>query len=311
MKKFKTILALLLVLVMCLSLCSCGNEPGNEPSDNPQPQQPADTKASLQLTMDEWPVIDGATAFLPYYTAVAAKLLDVSEEEANQLVLCSTTDYAYPNLVDGKCDAVFCLRPSDDQIDYAECNGVEFEQVPILSEGFVFFVNKDNPVNSITIQQLHDIYAGKITNWKQVGGNDEPITAYQRTEGSGSQTGLYLHVIDQDDVMEPPTEKRIASMGDIIDAVASYENASGAIGYSYYYFVVNQHFDSQIKMLEVEGVEPNMETISSGKYPMISDTCIVFRSDEPEDSVVRKIADWCLSDEGQQLGVAKGYVPRK
>ena len=307
------ILALFCALVMCLCLfTACGNTESSDPA--PQPAvEPASApeECSLQLALDEWPVIDGATAFLPYYRGAAAAILGLDEETAGQYVLCNTTDFAYPNLIDGICDMVFCLRPSDDQLRAAADAGVEFEQVHILNEGFVFFVNQSNPVDSLTVQQLHDIYAGKITNWKEVGGNDEEIIAYQRSEGSGSQTGLYLHVIDQTEVMNPPMEARIGTMGEIVDAVAAYDNAGAAIGYSYYYFVVNQHFEKEIKLLKIEGVEPNMDTISSGEYPMISDTCAVFRTDEPEDSAVRKIADWCLSEQGQKLGTEKGYIPVK
>ena len=109
--------------------------------------------------------------------------------------------------------------------------------------------------------------------------------------------------------MEPPTEERIADMGGIVDAVAGYDNASGALGYSYNYFVVNQHYDEQIKLLKINGVYPGNDTIASGEYPMISQACAVFRSDEPEDSVVRQIAAWCQSDEGQKLAKEKNYVP--
>ncbi len=322
-------ISILLAVCLLLALCACGagSAPAQPGSQSAAPGSAAENsgsssggesgeetgkpleKASLTLSLDEWPIVDGATAFLPYYTGMAALVLGMPEEEAKQYVLCSTTDYAYPNLVNGDADIIFCLLPSDAQVEEAQNSGVTFETEPVLNEAFVFFVNQSNPVDDITVQQLHDIYAGKITNWKELGGNDEPIVAYQRSEGSGSQTGLYLHVIPEDEVMEPPTEQRIGDMGGIVDAVASYDNASGALGYSYNYFVVNQHYDEQIKLLKVNGVYPGNDTIASGEYPMISQACAVFRSDEPEDSAVRKIAAWCRSEEGQQLAKEKNYVP--
>lgn len=266
-------------------------------------------RISLAFTPNRWPIVDGATAFLPFYQEMAARMLGVSTEEAADYIMCSTTDYAYPYLWEKKVDLVFCLRPSADQVKRAAQNGVVFEEVPFANEGFVFFVNKDNPVDSITVEQLHDIYAGKITNWKELGGNDEKIIAYQRTEGSGSQTGLYLHVIAPEEVQEPPTENRIATMNEIIDVVANYQNAAGALGYSYRYFVTNMHYDEQIKMLRVNGVYPDYNSIADGSYPLISDVCAVFREDESADSGARKIARWCASSQGAVLAKELGYVP--
>lgn len=275
---------------------------GFGPYDGPE-------KIALAFTANRWPVVDGATAFLPFYQEMAARMLGVSTEEAADYILCSTTDYAYPYLWQKKVDLVFCLRPSEAQVQEAAQNGVVFEEVPFANEGFVFFVNKSNPVDSITVQQLHDIYAGKITNWKELGGNDEEIIAYQRTEGSGSQTGLYLHIIGPDEVVDPPIQRRAGTMNEIIDRVASYQNASGALGYSYRYFVTNMHYDDQIKMLQVDGIYPDYDSIADGSYPLISDVCAVYREDEPANSAARKIARWCCSSQGAVLAKELGYVP--
>ncbi len=316
---------LLILLAICLfagaSACNFIKRPptgGDVTAPVPGPAAPdtgegpaatACEEIALRFSEDEWPRVDGATAFLPFYQEMAARMLGISSEEAGKKVLCSTTDWAYPYLHQGKVDIVFCLRPSADQVLEAANAGVRFEEVPFANEGFVFFVNKNNPVDSLSVQQLHDIYAGKITNWKEVGGLDEPIIAYQRTEGSGSQTGLYLHVISPDEIMEPPTERRIGTMGAIVDAVAGYKDAEGALGYSYRYFVTNLHYDEKIKMLKVEGVYPDYESVADGSYPLISDVCAVYRSDEPAGSAARRIAAWCASSQGAALAKELGYVP--
>lgn len=323
----KKTIAILLAAIMVFAMAACGSMTVSDPDADiytPENDPPLDgpgtinysqapvsepEEISLTFTEDEWPVVDGATAFFPFYQEMTARMLGISNEEAGEYLLCSTTDYAYPYLWQGKVDLIFCLRPSEEQVAEARENNVVFEEVPFANEGFVFFVNKNNPVDDITAEQLHDIYSGKVTNWKELGGNDEEIIAYQRTEGSGSQTGLYLHVISPDEVQEPPIEKRIGTMGGIIDAVAGYENAEGAIGYSYRYFVTNMHYDEQIKMLRVNGVYPEYSTIASGDYPLISDVCAVFREDEPADSAVRKIANWCCSSQGAWLAKELGYIP--
>ncbi len=301
----KRILCLALALLMVVSITACGGD------DNAANSSAPDEAASLTLTKEELPVIDGALALAPYYEAMTAKLLGIDVEEARTLVLCSNTPAAYQNLTDKKVDMIFCAMPSDEQVETAKQAGVTFEYHTILNGGFVFFVNKDNPVKSLTKKQLQDIYRGKIKNWKELGGDDVEIIPYQRNEGSGSQTGLYRFLLPKSAVMKAPTELAIGDMGDIVDAVAHYDNAKGAIGYSYYYYVSSMHYTDQIKLLGVDGVIPSDETISDGSYPMINQSQIVIRDDTPEDSVVRKIIAWCQSEEGAKLAEENGYVANR
>ncbi len=140
---------------------------------------------------------------------------------------------------------------------------------------------------------------------------NKPIIAYQRSEGSGSQTGLYKFVIPESEVMTPPTELRIGTMDGIVDAVANYKNSAGALGYSYLYFVKNQHYDDNIKLLKVEGVAPSNEAVASGKYPMINTAYAIFRASEPNGSVVREIAAWCAGKEAAAFAEELGYVVYK
>jgi phosphate transport system substrate-binding protein len=290
---------------MAISITACG---GN---NEDKPVSPSDESPSLTLTKDELPVIDGALALAPYYEAMTAKLLNVDIEEARTLVLCNNTPSAYQNLTDGTVDMIFCAMPSDEQVQTAKEAGVTFEYHTILNGGFVFFVNKDNPVKSLTKKQLQDIYRGKIKNWKELGGDDVEIIPYQRNEGSGSQTGLYRFLLPKAAVMKAPTELAIGDMGEIVDAVAHYENSKGAIGYSYYYYVSSMHYTDQIKLLGVDGVIPSDKTISDGSYPMINQSQIVIRDDTPEDSMVRKIIAWCQSEEGAKLAEENGYVANR
>lgn len=303
----KRVLSLLLALIMVFVLASCGEKTQKEP----EIEIKDDPTANLKLSAAELPRIDGATAMLPYYQEMVARLLDIPSEEAAKYIQCNTTTQAYENLANGTVDVIFCAPPSDAQIEYAASQGVTMDCEQVLNSGFVFFVNKSNPVNSVTKQQLHDIYAGKITNWKEVGGDDEPIIAYQRSEGSGSQSGLYQHLIPQSEVMEAPIEHKIDAMAGIIDAVAEYDNAKSAIGYSYYYYITNMHYQEEVKLLAIDNIYPTSETISAGMYPFISKTAVYFNSSQAEDSVVRKIAAWCSGSAGNKLAEDLGYVPNK
>lgn len=303
MNKMKKVLSIMLALVLALGgLAACGGQQGGE-----QQQTEAIT---LNFTTEDFPIIDGATALAPYYELMASKLLDMDIEEARQWVLCNKTDGAYENLINGRVDMIFCSMPSEEQQEMADNAGFEFELTPFLNGAFVFFVNKDNPVDSLTVEQLHDIYSGEITNWKEVGGEDAEIIAYQRPNNSGSQTGMYHYIIPEDEIMEAPTEYKIADMGGIVDAVASYDNSEGAIGYSYYYYVTSMHYTDQIKLIGIEGIEPSDDTIANGTYPLINPSYVIIDADTPEDSPVRAIVEWITGPQGQQTGREAGYVPR-
>jgi phosphate transport system substrate-binding protein len=235
----------------------------------------------------------------------------MSIDDVRPYILHNKTHPAYENLIYKKADIIFVTSPSHDELKLAEEHGIVLEVVPIVSEGFVFLVGADNPVKGLTVDQIRHIYSGRITNWAEVGGPDLPITAYQRPVNSGSQTGLLDLVMKDLEPMKPPTERVIAGMGMLIDAVSSYTNEPDALGYSYYYFVTDMWGNDKVRLLEVNGVYPDKNTISSGRYPFRTAYYAVIRADEPQDSPVRKMLEWILSDDGQEVAEAAGYVKVK
>lgn len=263
---------------------------------------------SLRLDVRDYPKIDGSTATIPLSEAFAASVMGLPIEEARQYIVHNTTHSAYLNLIDGKADMIFVTSPSEEELEYASQNGVEMTVIPIVSEGFVFLTSRDNPVKNLSFMQIIDIYSGKITNWKDVGGEDKKIIAYQRQPNSGSQTGMLELVIGPSEIMAAPKEKIIAEMGALVDAVAVYTNEDDAIGYSYYYYVTDMWKNDKVKLLSVDGVYPDKKTISDGSYPIRTAYYAVMRTDEPEDSNARKLLDWILSDQGQQIAEEAGYV---
>ena len=303
-KKNKELLIAVLLIAGMLSGCSspAANDEAAD-TDNTKPE-----KNSLYLTLEDYPKVDGSTATIPLSEAFGAAVMDMSIEEARQYIVHNTTHNAYVNLIDKKADIIFVTSPSEEELAYAEQNNVELEVVPIVSEGFVFLTSKDNPVADLSLQQIKEIYSGKITNWKDVGGADKKIIAYQRQPNSGSQTGMLDLVIGQDEIMEAPTEKIIAEMGALVDAVAVYTNEEDAIGYSYYYYVTDMWKNEKVKLLAVDGVFPDKDTISDGSYPIQTAYYAVMRSDEATDSNARKLLAWILSEQGQQIAEEAGYV---
>lgn len=265
----------------------------------------------LTFTLDNYPKVDGSTVTIPLSEGIASELTGRSIEEVRPYILHNKTHQAYVNLIDKKADIIFVTSPSEEELALAKEKGVTLEVVPIVSEAFVFLTHADNPINGLTLEQIRQIYAGNITNWSEVGGDNVPIVAYQRPVNSGSQTGFLDLVMKDLTPMDPPIEKVVAEMGALIDAVATYDNVPDALGYSYYYFVTDMWGNEDVKLLEVDGVYPNKDTISTGEYPVTTAYYAVIRAEEPEDSPVRQMIDWILSEEGQSLAEEAGYVKIK
>ena len=94
-----------------------------------------------------------------------------------------------------------------------------------------------------------------------------------------------------------------------IDHVADYDNGTGAMSFSYYYYVVNMHSSDKIKLLGIDGVIPSDETIAKGQYPFLNFSQIVTRKGLPEDSIVYDIIAWVQGENGKRIARENGYVP--
>ncbi len=286
------LLVMFIITTLILSSCSTGTV-------NPK------------FTKDSYPKVDGSTATIPLSENIASKLLSLTPEEGKAFIKHNTTHNAYVNLIAGKADIIFVTEPSVEELDMANKAGIELEVIPVVKEAFVFLVNKVNPVDSISVKQLQGIYEGKIKNWKELGGPDKEILAYQRPENSGSQTIMLNMVMKGLNIMDAPTELKPAEMSGLIEVIAAYDNSDKAIGYSVYYYANSMYSKETIKFMKLDGFEPNNETIKSGKYPFTSAYYAVLKKTEPKDSNARKLLAWILSDEGQKLAEQSGYVPLK
>ena len=268
-------------------------------------------------TKEEFPRIDASLATQPLAIAITKNFVaDVGEtdEEVSEFLDFSNTHPGYLRLIDGEKDLIIVTEPSEEELAYAKEKGVELEVTPVVREGFVFYVNANNPVDGLTIKQIQDIYTGKITNWKEVGGEDAEIVPFQRPENSGSQTGMLSLVMKDLEIMEPKRENLVGSMFDIINLVSSYDNGLNSIGYSYYYYATTM-FDTidatvaeRIKFLAIDGIEPTTENIKNETYPLETAYYIVIRKDEPESSLARKLKKDLLSDRGQAVAEEAKYV---
>ena len=265
-----------------------------------------DHEASLKLD-GKLPIIDGAAALFPVYSAFVNETYPDTVELYDGTFEYNNTVYGYELLAEKKTDIFIGGYPSQEQLDYAKEKGTEFVFTPIAREAFVFFVSADNPIESLTTEQIQGIYSGEITNWAEVGGNNEEIVAFQRNQGSGSQSMLE-RFMDGKEIMEAPTEQVNDLMSGIISEVASdYKNKSNSIGFSFRFYVEGIIKNPDIKMIAVDGIAPTAENVRNGKYPIITSTYAVTYEGQTNENV-DKLLQWILSEEGQEIIEKTGYV---
>ena len=262
--------------------------------------------SSLELH-DNLPVLDGAAALLPVYAAFIDNVYpkgsvtfeggEFSDDNfygenfaADSKMQYKNTVRGYEAIVDGTTDILFCAAPSDEQVQYAKDKGVKLEYVPVGKEAFVFFVNKNNPVNTLTANEIRKIYSCEYKNWKDVGGANRTINPVTRLEGSGSQSAMN------------------AFMGDTEFGIKSPFAITGAsIGFSFRYYMDGVVENEDVKMLSLNGVYPSKENIENDTYPVIAQFYAIYRADNDNENIPVLI-DWILSDEGQKIIEDTGYV---
>ena len=307
MKTAKKLTAI--VLASLLLLCGC--EPQQEEisqSESSSAVSEPEVSEEIAFLRENFPRIDGSTSLIPLEAGIRAAIFGKSFDEAQKDVVHSTTWGSFKNLLGGDADIIFSTPISAEQQKMADEAGIKLEQVPVVKEAFVFLVNAKNPVDSLTQQQIKDIYSGKIANWKELGGNDEPIVAYQRNRDSGSQNYM-IDFMGETPLAEAPTELRPGSMGGLMDVIAPNDGSLGSIGYSVYAYAADMYgTGDNIKFIKVDGVAPTKETIISGEYPLSSYNYAIFRADEPEEGAVRRLAEWMTSYDGQLAAAKAGYA---
>lgn len=284
-----------------------------------------DDESRLVIEREEdMPVLDGAEACYPLYAAFAkAAYKDIDKIESQWLretdnPYCNGKIVTFTNSVQGfdrllykevfgnGIDMFFGARPSASQLQEAAEHGIELEITPIAREAFVFFVEANTPIDNLTTRQLKAIYHGDITNWQEVGGSDQKILAFQRPENSGSQTMMQYFMGDVP-LKEPMTYEIASAMVGVISRVAQFHNESGAIGYSFRYFLEELNQEQGVKILDVDGVYPSLESIADGSYPLVADVCLITRKNDPNPNVQAMI-DFILSEQGQEIVWKTGYV---
>jgi phosphate transport system substrate-binding protein len=288
-------------------------------------------KPDLTVIARDYPKVDGSTSTYPLHMVIACKAFGVrctwqetmplsSERtigpdmmqrvraEADRvfnLVRHTGTNSAYINLIQGKADLILVARaPSEDELKAAKENRVELDVRAFALDAFVFLVNVQNPVDDLKIENVRDIYTGKITDWATFGGKGQ-IKAYQRDRNSGSQELMEALVMKGAPMLKSPNM--------IIETMMGAVNAIGkepvGIGYSVYYYATFMLPDKNVKLIGVNGIKPTSENIAKHTYPLATEVYAVTRRNMPKGSTAIMLRDWLLTDEGKAAIAESGYVP--
>ena len=283
------------------------------------------------------------------FSRYTPQMLEDYDEQINLNVSLNhhfKTHQSYLHLIDGTCNApddhvhtndqgfdkaplrrnnrvslVFATEPSDEELAYAASKGVTLEIDAICNEAFVFIVNGDNPVDSLTIEQIQDIYQGNITNWSEVGGEDKEIVPFQRNKNSGSQTAMENIVMQGKPILKPVMTERIYTMSygmgalveQIVELPEEFKDTASSIGYTYDYYINNIYSERNIKVIKINGIAPNELTVKDKTYPFGTSYYAVMRADENEhplsNNIARPLRDFLLTPKGQEYIKLAGYYP--
>ena len=212
-------------------------------------------------------------------------------------------------LINGTADIANASREmKPEEIKAAKANGITPVEFTVARDAIAVVVNPANPVSDLTLQQISDIYVGKITNWRQVGGQDRPIVLLSRESNSGTYVYFLEHVVrlgqkDSKLLFSPDTLLMPSSEG-ISAEVRQNPNAIGYDGLGY----VTPDQKTLAVAPEKRGpyVLPSVATVNDGTYP-ISRPLYMYTAGEPTGQV-KAFLDWVLTD-GQSVVSKLGFVP--
>jgi phosphate transport system substrate-binding protein len=242
-------------------------------------------------------VINGSTTVLPIAQAAAEQFM-----KANPDITVSVSGGGSGNgikaLIDGTANIANSSRfIKQEEVKMAVDKGRYPVPFGVAIDAIIPVVHPSNTIADLTIEQLHDIYAGKIKNWKELGGQDRPIAVVSRDTSSGTYEVWEEKVLKGDRVA--PQALIVASNGAMVQTVAGNPAAIGYIGIGY--------LSDELKTITVNGITGSIETARSGEYP-VSRYLFMFTGGWPTGAAL-KFINFVMSDEGQKIVADEGFVP--
>jgi len=248
--------------------------------------------------------IKGSDTVLPL-SQKEAEVFMKKNAGSNLSVIGGGSGVGFAALIEGTTDIAMASRP----IKFSEKQkltdaGKSYKEVVIADDALTVVVNKQNNVSQLTFTQLEGIFTGKITNWKEVGGEDLKIIVYSRESSSGTYEFFKEHVLKNKNYAA--TVLNMPATGAIVQSVSQTKGAIGYIGLAY--------LENNVKGLKVSKdgktyVEPSMETAKNKTYPITRHLYYYYLS--PSEKKVKPVLDFILSAEGQKIVEQVGYIPIK
>ena len=329
-KKIMFRITLVTVLVSCaVIICtSC---------DKNEPKGEEEIVGIEDISFENYPKVDGSTSARALNQMIACKLLgvryewsepitqlafyewqiipneeDVPEQYRNffwQHVKTSQTNGAFMNLIDGNADIILTHRTvSPDEKAHANAVGVTLIETSIALDAFVFVVNKNNPVKSLTVEQIQKIYIGEITNWQQVGGKNANMNVFTRPRNSGSEEVFRTLVMGGLEPADFPVDP-IPVMTQVVDEVVRFEDA---ICYTFnnYKDCIVRVPDNVMPKIAVNGIFPSENTVKNRTFPFISEVHVAIRSDLDHNTMAYKLYEWLQTENVNPILTECGFIPK-
>lgn len=257
------------------------------------------TAGSVRAADEKTLQIDGSTTVGPLGDAFAEVFKELYPDLSITVKKTGSGDGAAA-LIDGRCDIAMMSRfMKEKEFQQAIEKGVFPVAHVIAMDGVCIVVHPSNSISEIRTDQVRDIYMGKITNWKQLGGADMPIVPISRDTSSGTYESFHTLVMHNEKMAS-----NVEYVNSNPQAHARVRTTPGAIGYVGIGFL-----DRNVKALKVDGVLPTRSTISKGIYP-VSRPLFLFTNGYPKlGSAVHAFCSFYLTEKGQEIIEAKGFVP--
>ena len=292
--------------------------PSYFPCEGKNPLATPATPPSLRLT-DNSPLINGDRNLLPLYGAIVQAVYairspyppetaDEVSQSTDELHIRDIVDYtastelALEELTLNEIDVAFGDLPAAKRFLTETAVDEVPELTPVAREALVFFVHTDNPVTTLNLEQIRDIYAGKALSWKDVGGPETEILAFQ-SDNKRTQQALNDMVMHGRATACPAHEKYVPHR------TAAYRNRINAIGYDFRWRANKRFPNGKIRFLHIDGIAPTPENIRSGAYPLAFS--IVMATGQSPSKEVAALRNWICGPEGQALINLTGFVSIK
>lgn len=288
-----------------------GNQAVNENYYKPTEEEKARTAELNNLLKTNLPQIDGTVDTIPLEAGISVKLFGKSQEMTEAGITHTDTKTAYNKLIAGKTDVIFAKTFDDAEQREAAAKNIDIKKETIAYEGIVFIVNANNPVDTLSQEQIKGIYSGEITNWSEVGGTDEEILVFQNKTSDGARVFIEKFM-EGEEITNTAKEFLPMENSGIIEQIATFDNSENAIGYMVYKYPSDVYeINGNIKFIKVDGIEANKKNIISKEYPFKVDIYSLYNNNKTATKMSDELVEWLLTYEGQEAIASSGYIPVK